>query len=217
MKHFTEKCSFNLFKAQAAKENEFKQHVLNGPSKRIIKRSTPPIHSNPLRLQQSPTSNPTTSPQNRGSNFPNSLQFLSLPQKPSPNHTQSTQSRVTMQSNTVSGKQRALSPLDLSASPAGVNRFVIGTTDSKELIHLKRKRVSPSPGTGGQISIKRIRSQTPSSDTPNSMQSHRKCNAQSDEINSWTVDQVCEFVSSIDICAGYVEVNIFSSKFGKLS
>lgn len=206
-----------MFKAQAAKENEFKQHVLNGPSKRIIKHNTPPIHSNPLRLQQSPTSNPTTSPQNRGSNFSNSLQFLSLPQKSSSNHTQPIQSRVTMQSNTVGGKQRALSPLDLSASPASVNRFLIGTTDSKELMHLKRKRVSTSPGTGGQISIKRIRSQTPSSDTPNSMQSHRKCNAQSDEINSWTVDQVCEFVSSIDICAGYVEVNIFFSKFGKLS
>lgn len=203
-------------KAQAAKENEFKQHVLSGPSKRIIKRITPPIHSNPLRLQQSPSSNPTTSPQNRGPNFPNSLQFLSLPQKHSSNHTQPIQShsisgRLTMQSNTVSGKQRALSPLDLSSSPASVNRFVIGTTDSKELMHLKRKRVSPSPGTGGQISIKRIRSQTPSSDTPNSIQTHRKCNAQSDEINSWTVDQVCEFVSSIDICAGYVEVNIFFS------
>lgn len=35
---------------------------------------------------------------------------------------------------------------------------------------------------------------------------HKRCQAQSEEINSWTVNQVCDFVKEIDICAEYVEV-----------
>lgn len=76
-----------MLKAQAAKENEIKQHILNGPQKRLIKRHTPPIQSNPLRSQQSPTSNQTTqSNQNRiplPANVPSTLQFLSLQQRAS--------------------------------------------------------------------------------------------------------------------------------------
>ncbi|XP_023296256.2 probable serine/threonine-protein kinase DDB_G0282963 isoform X1 [Lucilia cuprina] len=33
----------------------------------------------------------------------------------------------------------------------------------------------------------------------------RQCQAQSEELNSWTVDDVCAFVGSIDICAEYVK------------
>lgn len=34
-----------------------------------------------------------------------------------------------------------------------------------------------------------------------------RCQAQTEEINAWTVAQVCEFVGSIDICAEYTEVS----------
>ncbi|EAT42751.1 AAEL005743-PA [Aedes aegypti] len=33
----------------------------------------------------------------------------------------------------------------------------------------------------------------------------RKCHARIEEISAWTVDNVCDFVGSIDICAEYVQ------------
>lgn len=44
----------------------------------------------------------------------------------------------------------------------------------------------------------------------------RQCQAQSEELNSWTVDDVCSFVGSIDICAEYVKVSSFFSFFYKI-
>lgn len=35
----------------------------------------------------------------------------------------------------------------------------------------------------------------------------RQCQAQSEEVNSWSVEDVCNFVGSIDICAEYVKVS----------
>lgn len=35
----------------------------------------------------------------------------------------------------------------------------------------------------------------------------RCCQAQCEEVNSWTIDDVCNFVSSIDICAEYAKVS----------
>lgn len=35
----------------------------------------------------------------------------------------------------------------------------------------------------------------------------RKCHARIEEISAWTVDNVCDFVGSIDICAEYVQVS----------
>lgn len=204
------------FQAQAAKENDFKQQVLNGPSRRSIKRHTPPIHQNPLRLQQSPTSNQTSSSQNR-----NSLQFLSFQPKASskssqstPTNTQSTANRFTVQPLPHSNRTRASSPLDLSAAPVSGSRFMNSLNNSRESLNAKRKRTSPSP-TAIQLSSKRNRAQTPISDPTASTQNQRRCHAQMDEISSWTVEQVCDFVSSIDICTGYVEVraSIFSTIF----
>jgi hypothetical protein len=37
----------------------------------------------------------------------------------------------------------------------------------------------------------------------------RKCQAQSEEINSWNVDQVCDFIGTIDICVEYVQVCVY--------
>ncbi|KAL1394888.1 hypothetical protein pipiens_020198, partial [Culex pipiens pipiens] len=37
----------------------------------------------------------------------------------------------------------------------------------------------------------------------------RKCHARIEEISAWTVDNVCDFVSSIDICAEYVQLGFY--------
>ncbi|KAJ6648776.1 hypothetical protein Bhyg_04007 [Pseudolycoriella hygida] len=70
----------------------------------------------------------------------------------------------------------ATSPLDLSAAPTMGKR-------------MKMDALSPNQSIG----------------SPTHQRSQRKCQSQSDEINSWNVGQVCEFVGSIDICAEYVE------------
>lgn len=111
------------------------------------------------------------------------------------------------------------SPLDLSSTPVSSKRL---------------KLESPSPnqsiGSGSPPTIQQIRhnntnhnnnsnnnnSSSSKSSGGSSQQMHqqssapqRKCHSQSDEINSWNVNQVCEFVSSIDICSEYVEVSDF--------
>jgi predicted Zn-dependent peptidase len=40
-------------------------------------------------------------------------------------------------------------------------------------------------------------------------QQPRKCQTQINEINAWNVEQVCDFVQSIDICMEYVNVSTF--------
>lgn len=99
---------------------------------------------------------------------------------------------------------RAASPLDLSAS----------TPASKRL-----KLESPSPGRSvGSPPANQNQTTTPqpqpsrtqsnASSSPGPMNhTQRRCHAQSDEINAWSVSQVCDFVSSIDICAEYVDVS----------
>lgn len=199
----------NLFQAQAAKDSELKQQILNGPQKRMTKRQTPPIHTNPLRSQQSPPSNSNTSPQNRiplPANIPNTFQLLQkansllgnqsyLASAPSISQTLATASNS-------SNRARPASPLDLSAStPVGGKRLKIEATSPS------RRTASPSPTTVQHPKTSCGSSEHSASDTsPTQLQ--RRCHAQTDEINSWTVDQVCNFVGSIDICAEYVEVRL---------
>ncbi|XP_055598360.1 homeobox protein 5 isoform X2 [Uranotaenia lowii] len=79
-------------------------------------------------------------------------------------------------------------PLDLSAAPSSA----------------KRIKLSPNPSHRNQQS-----SPAPSSSSPPSAEDlklARKCHARIEEISAWTVDNVCDFVASIDICAEYVQV-----------
>lgn len=61
---------------------------------------------------------------------------------------------------------------------------------------------------------KKPRIKTPSSSSPNygsNTQASRRAESESpklhEDISSWTVDDVCNFVSNIDICAEYVQVS----------
>lgn len=179
----------------------------------MTKRQTPPIHTNPLRSQQSPPSNSNTSPQNRiplPTNIPNTFQLLSLQQKA--NTLLSNQpflasapsiSQTLATATNSSTRARPSSPLDLSAStPVGGKRLKIESTSPS------RRTASPSPTTVQHTKTSCGSSENSASDT-SSTQIQRRCHAQTDEINSWTVDQVCSFVASIDICAEYVEVSEF--------
>lgn len=185
-----------------------KQQILNGPQKRVTKRQTPPIHTNPLRSQQSPTSNATTSPQNRSiplpANIPNTLQLLSLQQKANsllnnqPFLASAPSISQTLASASNSNRTRASSPLDLSASTPTVAKRL-----KMELSSPSRRTASPSPTTVQHPKAScGSNSEHSATDTLN----QRRCHAQTDEISGWTVDQVCNFVGSIDICAEYVEV-----------
>lgn len=206
---------FGISQAQAAKDSELKQQILNGPQKRMAqKRQTPPIHTNPLRSQQSPPSNSNTSPQNRiplPANIPNTFQLLSLQQKansllgnqsflasaPSISQTLATASNS-------SNRARPSSPLDLSAStPVGGKRLKIEATSPS------RRTASPSPTTVQHPKTSCGSSENLAASDTSPTQIQRRCHAQTDEINSWTVEQVCNFVGSIDICAEYVEVRLW--------
>lgn len=243
-------CSHNNFglilQAQAAKDSELKHQIMNGPQKRTIKRQTPPIHTNPLRAQQSPPSNANTSPQNRipmqSATIPNTFQLLSLQQKAnsllgnqsaylvsaaSPSISQTLAAAPALNSNSSSGgsigsgnggsigRARPTSPLDLSASTPVAKRLKIEstspgrrTTSPTTPTILQHAKTSCNSSTDGGASGADASSSTSSL----LMHSQRRCHAQTDEINSWTVDQVCNFVNSIDICAEYVEVSTFLHK-----
>lgn len=79
-------------------------------------------------------------------------------------------------------------PLDLSSAPSGAKRIKLSPTPSRN------QDTSPAPSsTNSQPSDGEL-GKLP-----------RKCHARIEEISSWTVDNVCDFVSSIDICAEYVQ------------
>lgn len=105
-------------------------------------------------------------------------------------------------SSKSSQRVRASSPLDLSSSQVNIKRPKV------ESPCLSRKAQTPSPTIVQQI--KRVQSHTPNNESLASAttQVQRRCHVLSDEISSWTVEQVCNFVGSIDICAEYTEVSV---------
>uniref|UniRef100_A0A182SQF6 Uncharacterized protein n=1 Tax=Anopheles maculatus TaxID=74869 RepID=A0A182SQF6_9DIPT len=83
-------------------------------------------------------------------------------------------------------------PLDLSAStPSGSKRIKLSPTPSRH------QETSPAPSSTNS---------QPSADSLD-LKPIRKCHARVEEISAWTVDNVCDFVASIDICAEYVQVS----------
>uniref|UniRef100_A0A182PCH5 Uncharacterized protein n=1 Tax=Anopheles epiroticus TaxID=199890 RepID=A0A182PCH5_9DIPT len=83
-------------------------------------------------------------------------------------------------------------PLDLSATtPSGSKRIKLSPTPSRH------QETSPAPSSTNS---------QPSADSLD-LKSTRKCHARVEEISAWTVDNVCDFVASIDICAEYVQVS----------
>ncbi|XP_041779652.1 probable serine/threonine-protein kinase nek3 [Anopheles merus] len=81
-------------------------------------------------------------------------------------------------------------PLDLSATtPSGSKRIKLSPTPSRH------QETSPAPSSTNS---------QPSADSLD-LKSTRKCHARVEEISAWTVDNVCDFVASIDICAEYVQ------------
>uniref|UniRef100_A0A182M345 Uncharacterized protein n=1 Tax=Anopheles culicifacies TaxID=139723 RepID=A0A182M345_9DIPT len=84
-------------------------------------------------------------------------------------------------------------PLDLSAStPSGSKRIKLSPTPSRH------QETSPAPSSTNS---------QPSADSLD-LKPIRKCHARVEEISAWTVDNVCDFVASIDICAEYVQMII---------
>lgn len=156
-----------------------------------------------MRSQQSPSSNPNASPQNRLSlsNVPSALQYMSLQQKATSLLTQpfsaaATNSGAGSSSNNSSDETsgRPGSPLDLSATTPAVKR-------------MKLESPSPSRSLTSPNSHQTQRNNAIHNPSNVSTTNQRRCHAQNDEINSWSVNQVCEFVSGIDICAEYSEVS----------
>lgn len=215
-RNFSQIFLYFVQQARAAKEAEIQQ-ILKGPPKRLNKsQHTPPNSQNPLRQQQSPTSNPTTSPQNRLSNVPTALQYMSFQQKASSliNQTLSGSTNQTVTSN--ENRNRTASPLDLSATTPVSKRLKMESPSPNRSLG-SPTTMAPAPSQIQQQNSTRNRTNTPSTVTNTSASSttittntssqQRRCHAQSDEINSWSVNQVCDFVGSIDICAEYVEVS----------
>lgn len=167
--------------ARAAKEAEI-QNLLKGPTKRPNINTTPPNNSN-----QIPTTTATTPSSSRFPLHTFSISNLSQ-QHPSHNSPKSPSSNNNQSS---SSEQATTSPLDLSASTPITKRVKLDAHSPNRSIGSPTHQRSSSSGGSCRTT------------------SQRKCQSQSDEINSWNVSQVCDFVGSIDICAEYVEVSFF--------
>lgn len=101
--------------------------------------------------------------------------------------------------NNNQNRTRAASPLDLSANTPITKR-------------IKIESPSPNRTLGSPVNSQSARSSsTPVASTVAELTAtcQKRCHAQIDEINSWSVNQVCDFVGSIDICAEYVEVSLY--------
>ncbi|XP_061396150.1 serine-rich adhesin for platelets [Musca vetustissima] len=125
------------------------------------------------------------------------------------------------------GDKRTASPLDLSSQPPASKRFKIESNTSSQSsseglldASIKRRNSTPTTSTSPSPPPHSDRPSSPSA-TPSTTSTTtttttavssspavintRKCQAHSEEVNSWTVDDVCAFVGSIDICAEYVK------------
>lgn len=114
-------------------------------------------------------------------------------------------------------------PLDLSAGPQQQHTVADVEDEQPQMKRVKIERqlspsFSPGPDSGiGEMIGGRDASGGSSSDSESPVRSPRQsmdkwatgCNHQAeiDEMRSWSVQQVCEFVSSIDICAEYAKVS----------
>uniref|UniRef100_A0AAG5DQF1 SAM domain-containing protein n=1 Tax=Anopheles atroparvus TaxID=41427 RepID=A0AAG5DQF1_ANOAO len=83
-------------------------------------------------------------------------------------------------------------PLDLSAStPSASKRLRLSSPTPS-----RHQETSPAPSSTNS---------QPSADGSLDLKTTRKCHARVEELAAWTVDNVCDFVASIDICAEYVQ------------
>lgn len=86
-------------------------------------------------------------------------------------------------------------PLDLSSAPGGAKRIKLSSPTPS-----RNQDTSPAPSS--------TNSQPSDGELGGGGKLARKCHARIEEISAWTVDNVCDFVSSIDICAEYVQVSL---------
>lgn len=173
--------------ARAAKEAEI-QNLLKGPTKRPNINTTPPNNISQIS---------TTTPSN--SRFPLHTFPISNLNQQHPSHISPKSPASNNQSSSSEQATMSTSPLDLSANTPVTKRVKLDAHSPNRSIGSPTHQRSLSSG-GSCRTV-----------------SQRKCQSQSVEINSWNVSQVCEFVSSIDICAEYVEVRFWAiNTTGKL-
>ncbi|XP_053961140.1 probable serine/threonine-protein kinase nek3 [Anastrepha ludens] len=117
-------------------------------------------------------------------------------------------------------------PLDLSSQPPAAKRFKVelhAAGSSSESVGPVSSNAAMSPSSptsennvliGSSGGVQRARSNTPDkfSDSVSpapaitrQSPTTQQCQAQSEEVARWTVDNVCAFVGEIDICADYVQ------------
>lgn len=141
------------------------------------------------------------------------LHQLSTRSPPAPSVTQSSFKSPPRENNS------GISPLDLSSSstPPMAKRIKLSPSSSDSI-----QRQQPTPpnvtttnqqlnattttfsGSSSSSTTSNTSEQSPSQPI---QQQPAKCQTKINEINSWNVEQVCDFVDSIDICAEYVNVS----------
>lgn len=164
--------------------------------------------------------------------FPSSSSFSSLHHPPPPMTSRSpTQQNRRPQppldsaviGSTPAAVVQMSSPLDLSSTPVTKRLKLESPSPSRSLgsPNSSSGGGGGGGGGGGVVGNSLQRSSGSDSQPPRShssckssggggqqLQANRiKCHAQSDAVNVWNVNQVCDFVGTIDICAEYVEVS----------
>lgn len=144
----------------------------------------------------------------------------------STNNINSSPSTINPAHSKNSGDKRNASPLDLSSQPPASKRFKAESTSSQSSadglldVTLKRRASTSTATTSPSPPPLNDNSSSPAGAAPDGAAataaftpatmggfSTRQCQAHSEEVNSWTVQDVCAFVGSIDICAEYVKVS----------
>lgn len=112
-------------------------------------------------------------------------------------------------SNTSSVKRSSSPPLDLSSSQQ-IKRQKIELSASSPAASPPMTVIPSSAQTKDYSASTRttIKAESPAAASSSGVEFPRHCRSQNDEISSWTVDDVGNFVSSIDICAEYAQVSV---------
>ncbi|XP_001651379.2 flocculation protein FLO11 isoform X2 [Aedes aegypti] len=124
-----------------------------------------------------------------------------------PNHL-SASYPTSVQPTTTTTAVPAISPLKSPSRPTeGLSTFPLDLSSAAGAPSAaKRIKLSPTPSRNQETSPAPSSTNSQPSDSMElKLGLPRKCHARIEEISAWTVDNVCDFVGSIDICAEYVQ------------
>ncbi|XP_055858463.1 uncharacterized protein DDB_G0283357 [Episyrphus balteatus] len=196
--------------ARAAKEAEIKNILMSAQKRTSLSNNT---------ASSSPGPNLTAALQ-QAAQFASPALLYSAQLQQQQQQTRNRQSSPNQETsaNSSGEKHMTASPLDLSSAPP-TKRFKAESTSSGGSDKSPDPDNVPGTSGGGAVATPTSSPKVKATDTIVTSEASvtaavttstpvlplRQCQAQSDEVNAWSVENVCSFVGSIDICSMYVK------------